>query len=151
MSLRTMSAALALLLAGCGKVPDAAVEDAWVRLPAVAGRPGAAYFHLRAGAKPITLLKVSTPAAIRTELHESMTRSSGMMSMAPIAQLAVPASDSIDFAPGGKHVMLFDVSPSLKPGTTAKLTLSFADGTTMDTQARVVGAGDAPPTRQGKP
>lgn len=140
----------ALLLGGCGKIGSAEVEDAWIRLPAVQGHPGAAYFHLRAGKDAEVLLAVSTPAAIRSELHESMKMDGGMMTMAPLKQIAVRAGHSLTFAPGGKHVMLFDVSPSLKAGTTATLVLKFADGETLETKAKVVGAGDRAPPAEGR-
>jgi copper(I)-binding protein len=135
----------ALMLAGCGAKPAAKVEGAWVRLPAVAGRPGAAYFTLKAGQQPLTLVSVKTPAAVRTELHESMTGHSGMMSMTPLQQVAMPANGALTFAPGGKHVMLFDVNPALKAGGTTTLTLALADGTTIETPATVRGAGDPAP------
>ena len=41
--------------------------------------------------------------------------------------------------------MLFDVSPTLKPGEKAPITLSFADGKTIEVQAIIVGAGDPAP------
>lgn len=135
----------ALMLAGCGAAPTAGVDSAWVRLPAVAGRPGAAYFTLKAGARPLTLLSVKTPAALRTELHESVRSSAGVMSMTPVGQVDVPANGAVALAPGGKHVMLFDVDPALKPGGTTTLTLALADGATMEAKAAVRGAGDAAP------
>ncbi len=139
-------AALALV-AGCqqAKPAEPAVEKAWVRLPAVAGNPGAAYFTIRGGSAPAALLSVSAPFAVRTELHESMAGHEGMMSMAPVKQVAVPAGASIAFAPGGKHVMLFDIGPGVQPGTRVPLGLAFADGRTIETEARVVGAGDPAP------
>ncbi len=143
MRLPILVLALASLAACSAKAP--AVDDAWVRLPAVPGRPGAAYFTMSAGAEPVTLLSVRTPAAVRTELHESMTGHAGMASMAPIAQVAVPAGETLRFAPGGKHVMLYDVNPALKPGAQTELTLALADGSTLAAKARVVGAGDAAP------
>lgn len=132
------------ILAGCTPA-QTTVEDAWVRLPAVSGHPAAAYFRLRAGSEPVTLLAVRTPIAIRAELHESMVMRGRMMSMKPLAQVQVPAGATVLFEPADKHVMLFDVSPSLKAGATAKLTLAFADGRTIDANARVVGAGDPAP------
>jgi copper(I)-binding protein len=135
----------ALMLAGCGAQPAASIDGAWVRLPAVAGRPGAAYFTLKAGQQPMTLLSIRTPAAVRSELHESMKMGSGMMSMAPVRQVDVPANGTLAFAPGGKHAMLFDMNPALKAGGTTTLTLAFADGTTIAATAAVRGAGDPAP------
>ena len=138
--------AAALLVAGCQQQQPAetAVEGAWVRLPAVAGRPGAAYFTIRGGAKGDTLLQVSTPAAVRTELHET-TDQGGMKAMRPIRDVAVPANGTLGFAPGGKHVMLFDIGPAVKAGGTLPLSLAFAGGRTVEVQAKVVGAGDPAP------
>ena len=137
--------AVALLAAGCQQAPaETQVEGAWVRLPAVSGRPGAAYFTIRGGSKGDTLLQVSTPAALRTELHETMDHE-GAKSMRPIRDVAVPAGGTLAFAPGGKHVMLFDLGPQVKPGDTIPLSLAFAGGRTIEAQAKVVGAGDSPP------
>ncbi|MCW3848668.1 copper chaperone PCu(A)C [Sphingomonas sp. LB-2] len=134
------------MLAGCQQAPrDVSVDGAWVRLPAVAGNPGAAYFALHGGSKDAILLAVMAKFAVRAELHESMEGHAGMTSMAPVRQVAVPAGATVTFAPGGKHVMLFDVSPSLKPGEKAPVTLSFADGKTVEVQAIIVGAGDPAP------
>ena len=136
----------AVTLAGCQAQPPApTIADAWVRLPAVAGRPGAAYFTLTGGRNSVTLVSVRSPAAIRSELHESMAGHSGAMTMMPLKQVHVPAAERVAFAPGGRHVMLFDVNPTLRPGGKTTLTLAFADGTTVDTQAAVRGAGDPAP------
>jgi copper(I)-binding protein len=135
----------AAALAACGQPAETKVTGAWVRLPAVAGRPGAAYFTIEGGSKPTSLLTVSAPFAIRTEMHESMAGHTGMMSMAPVKDVAVPANATVSFAPGGKHVMLFDIAPSLAAGSKAPLTLGFADGRKIGVQAVVVGAGDPEP------
>ena len=145
MRLPILCAFAALSLAGCGAKPAAGVDGAWVRLPAVAGRPGAAYFTLKAGQQPLTLLSLKTPAAVRTELHESMKSGSGMMTMTPLNEVAVPAGGTTAFAPGGRHAMLFDMNPALKAGGTTTLTLAFADGTTIEAKAAVRGAGDPAP------
>lgn len=138
-------AAVAMLVAGCQQPAELSATGAWVRLPAVQGNPGAAYFTLNGGSEPATLLAVSAPFAVRSELHETMAGHEGMTSMAPVRDVAVPARAKVAFAPGGKHVMLFDVAPTLQPGTRAPLTLSFADGRKLEVQAVVVGAGDPAP------
>jgi copper(I)-binding protein len=63
--------------------------------------------------------------------------------MKPIARVEIPAKTDVVFAPGGRHVMLFDVNPGIKPGErTITFTLTFADGTRILQNAAVVGAGD---------
>lgn len=139
----------AVALAGCQQAPELKAEKAWVRLPAVAGHPGAAYFTIHGGPRPDTLVAVSTPAALRAELHESMKRSEAngapMMTMQPIRDIGVPTGGTVVFAPGGKHVMLYDLGPAVKAGGTMPLTLSFASGRKLDVAAKVVGAADPAP------
>jgi copper(I)-binding protein len=136
--------AAALLLAGCGQPAELRADDAWVRLPAVAGRPGAAYFTVKGSAEADTLLAVSTPAALRAELHETMDHD-GVKSMRPARDIPVPAKGALQFAPGGRHVMLFDLGPNVKVGTRIPLVLAFAGGKRLEVQAQVVGAGDPAP------
>lgn len=134
-----------LLVAGCQQKTELKADGAWVRLPAVTGNPGAAYFTLHGGSEPATLLAVSAPFAIRSEMHASMKGAGGMMTMAPLKQVAVAPKTDVAFAPGGNHVMLFDIAPTLQPGAKAPLRLSFADGKTVEVQAVIVGAGDPDP------
>jgi copper(I)-binding protein len=144
--MRLFPGLLALVaLSACAPKGELKADGAWLRLPAVAGQPGAAYFALQGGAKPDTLLAVTTPAALRAEMHESMKGDHGMMAMAPLKDVALPAGEKLAFAPGGKHVMLFSIGPAVKPGQKVPLTLSFASGATLHLEAKVVGAGEAAP------
>ena len=136
-----MFAAL-LLSTACGQTKVETVENPWVRLPAVAGRPAAAYFTLKGGAADARLLEISSPQALRVELHETKM-DKGMMQMGPIeGGVAIAAGSSIAFAPGGKHAMLFDLNPKLEPGDTIKLVLRYADGHTLDVEAKARAASD---------
>src|SRR4051812_27419776 len=68
--------AWSLALAGCGKPPEkqgVTVEDAWIRLPVVAGRPGAAYFTAHNGGTGTAIEAISSAKIGRIELHESMS------------------------------------------------------------------------------
>lgn len=136
--------AAAVPLAGCHHAPELTASDAWVRLPAVKGRPAAAYFTIHGGGKPVTLIAVSSDLAVRTEMHRSMT-AGGMATMAPLAAVAVPAGTDVAFAPGGRHAMLFGVNPAVKPGDSMTLTFTFADGDRIPLSTPVVGAGGPAP------
>ena len=138
------SIAVAVTLAACGQPKQIFVDQAWVRLAAVPGRPAAAYFTLHGGKTDATLLTVTSPVTIRSELHET-TSQNGAMSMRPIGRVALPASSKVAFAPGGKHVMLFDVNPGIKPGADVPMRFTFADGLQIEYNAKAIAAGDAPP------
>ncbi|MDB5663354.1 MAG: hypothetical protein JWM38_232 [Sphingomonas bacterium] len=139
--------ALAASLAGCNRGPEAglAVEDAWVRLPAVAGRPGAGYFTLRGGPAADRMAAIDSPSAARAELHQG-GKMDGMMTMRPINGVDLPSGGRVAFAPEGDHVMLFGIDPAIKPGGTMRLQFRFRSGETRQADARVVAAGDPAPS-----
>lgn len=138
---------IAAALGACAQEKQLYVDDAWVRLAAVQGRPAAGYFAIHGGPTDATLINVSTDVAIRTEMHESKMAAGGGMTMDAIQSLPIPALQTIQFAPGGKHVMLFDVNPGIKPGAAITFTYTFADGLRIQQDARVVAAGDPPPKK----
>ena len=135
---------LAALLAACGGPRQVEVEDAWVRLPAVPGRPAAAYFTIEGGAEPRRLIRVTADYAVRSEMHETMS-GAGHMSMRPIGAVDIPAGGEVAFEPGSRHVMLYDIDRRAKPGTTTLLTLTFADGRRIYRKATIIAAGAEAP------
>ena len=141
--MRTALLAASLCLAACNApAADTGVTDAWVRLPAAAGRPGAGYFTVTLP-KADAITAVSSTAAERIEMHESMAHG-GMMRMEPIARVDLAPGQPTVFAPEGKHLMLYGVDPALKPGGTIPLTFSFADAPSATVDARLVAPGATP-------
>jgi hypothetical protein len=131
---------MAIALTGCQPSSTIAMDAAWIRLPAVPGRPAAAYFTLTGGAADAALVAARTPAAKRAELHESMANGMRALSSVPLT-----AGTRVVFAPGGRHVMLYDLDPRLTAGATTSLTAVLADGRSFTAPARVVGAADPAP------
>ncbi len=124
------------------------VTAAWIRLAAVPGRPAAGYFTLAAGATPVELVAVASPMA-RIELH-AMSMAGGVMRMDTLPSVRVAANARTSFAPGGSHLMLFDVPASVKSGATLPLAFRFADGAIVKVDAAVRAAGgDAPMNMSG--
>ncbi len=122
-----------------GRLPR--VSSAWVHLAALSGRPAAGYFTLIGGSADDKLVSISSPATSRIELHDS-AMANGMMSMPTETYVAIPARSTLVFAPRGRHAMLYDLRPS---GNKVLLTLHFASGATVSTEAATRTAGDAAP------
>jgi copper(I)-binding protein len=121
------------------------VTQAWVRLPAVAGQPAAAYFTLQGGRRDAKLVRIESALAAKTEMHQSMAGMQGMTSMVPLDHVDVPAGGAVQFKPGGNHAMLIGLDPQVKPGTAVPLRFGFADGTTAEAEAKSVSAGEDAP------
>jgi copper(I)-binding protein len=119
----------ALLLAGCGasEPAPAPMMAPTVRLAAVPGRPAAGYFELVIEGDLGALVSVTSPQARRVEMHETMN-AGNMTSMRPLAQLPVHDGERLIFAPGGRHLMLFDVDRAIQPGGRILLILHFERG-----------------------
>mgnify|MGYP002377832521 CR=1 FL=1 len=67
------------------------------------------------GATDDTLIGARSPVAAAVEIHNHEAGEDGVMRMRKIDRVEVPAGGSVEFAPGGLHVMLI--------GLTAPLTL----------------------------
>lgn len=146
-----LAALIALSLSGCGQSGDTPgsgelkVEDAWVRLSPVSGRPAAAYFTVQGGGAAERLTAVRSAVVGRIELHEGGIED-GMMTMKPLASIDIPAGVRVQFAPGGNHAMLFDVDARITPGTGVPLNFAFASGKRIEVEAKSVAAGGEAPT-----
>jgi copper(I)-binding protein len=141
-----LAAASAVSLAACERAPrspEVQVQRAWIRLPAAPGGAAAGYFEARANRPGEAVVGASLPGA-RVEMHESMTMNH-MSSMHPIEAAPFDAA-RVSFAPGGKHLMIFGLDPELKPGGTAPLTLRFKSAPPVTVTAKLIGAGDPPPS-----
>ena len=140
-----IAVAAAAMLGGCLAPQQIEVDDAWVRLPAAAGRPGSGYFTLTGGPETTTLLSVRSNLAIRTELHATVRMPNGAMTMRALAAVPVPARGEVKFAPGGRHLMFYGISPSLKPGGSTILTSPGAAGRGIARTGGAMGRGDPAP------
>jgi copper(I)-binding protein len=138
-------AALLLVTACKGQDKDPKVSHAWVRLPAVAGQPAAAYFNLEGGSSADKLIRVESALASKIELHESMAGDHGMMTMTPTEAIALAPGVTVSFAPGGKHAMVYGLDKVVVPGTAVPLRFGFASGKTAEAEAKSVSAGESAP------
>ncbi len=136
------------VLAQAAKAATPHLMDAWVRLPAVAGRPAGGYFMAHGTSANDALVGVSSPKAERIELH-SLTNENGVMKMRKEDSFALPAKCTLTFAPGGAHLMIFGLSGDVKPGGKVPLTFRFQSGAsvTLDAEARAASAAVAPPPK----
>ena len=120
-------AVLAATSAAAAPRPALEVTGGWSR-PAVAGTNGVGYLTIvNRGARPQTLVAVETPVARKVEMH-AMSMAGGVMSMAEVKAVAVPAGGKAVFGPGGYHLMLLDLKRPLKVGDRVPARLAFADG-----------------------
>ncbi len=117
--------ALIFLLSACEVNHTVAVLDAWARANVPGQTVGAAYMTL-ISAQDNSLIKVETAMASAVEIH-SMSMDNGVMKMRMLDTLPLSAGKPEKLAPGGFHLMLFDLKKPLTAGETLNLKLTFKD------------------------
>lgn len=105
---------------------EVTVNHAWVRASHPGQSVGAAYMTLKS-TEAVTLVYAETERAGSTEIHH-MSMQGGVMKMRRLEELTVPANKTVTLAPGGLHLMLFDLDRPFKAGEQIKFRLCFKDG-----------------------
>ncbi|MEY4640789.1 MAG: hypothetical protein RLZZ227_783 [Pseudomonadota bacterium] len=116
---------------------DLVVEDAWVRglPPGVAN--ASAYMTLKnTGAEDLVMTGASSPIASSVVLHSTMNHD-GMLHMAQLETLTIPAGGQVRLESGATHLMLTDLKETPMPGVDVEMTLQFANGATHPLQLPV--------------
>ena len=113
------------LAAGSAQAQTVEVQDAWARAT-VPGQKGTGAFMRLTAKEGARLVGVSSPVAGVAEVHE-MKMDGDVMKMRAVPMLELPAGKSVQFKPGGYHVMLMDLKQPLPNGSTVPLTLVFKD------------------------
>jgi copper(I)-binding protein len=121
-------AGLRLTLVAIAVLPYAApaadairVLDPWARATVPGQKVGGVYMEI-VSPRDARLVGVASPAAGTAEVH-SMTMDGGTMRMRAVEALDLPAGTPVKLAPGGYHVMLFDLKKPLVAGQKVPLTL----------------------------
>lgn len=133
---------VALPLSGCNKPAEETapegikVQSASVRVNPNAAAPSAAYFTIIGGIEADTLTAITSPEARRVEMHESRMVD-GLMTMAAVDHVDVPAGARVAFRQGGLHVMLFDIDAAVRGGGKLHLLLMFKNGSAVPVEITV--------------
>ena len=133
------------LLGGCGTADETAgetapqadavtVSDAWVKA-ADEGMTGAFGVLTNDGADDATVVSAASAASPMVEIHETVMVDGGMKMQPKEGGVVVPAGGSATLQPGGDHIMLMDLAEPIAPGDEVVITLTFADGSTLDVTA----------------
>jgi len=109
------------------------VSGPWARATPKGAAVGGAYFKVtNSGTASDRLVGGSSDAAQRLEIHE-MSMDDGVMKMRELSQgLEIKAGETVEFKPGGYHVMLVGLKKPLMQGQNVRATLQFEKAGKMD-------------------
>jgi periplasmic copper chaperone A len=127
----TCAALLASLLIAPGraeevKAGDLVITQAWSRATPGGAKIGSGYLTIEnQGSAPDRLTGVAADIAGKIEVHE-MAMNNGVMTMRPLdGGLTIDPGKTVKLAPGGYHLMMFDLKAPLKQGDKLPVTLEF--------------------------
>lgn len=115
-----------LLAAACAPSEPLTVTNAWLRPPAPGLAVAAGYFDIvNRTATPVDLVGARSDMAASIEMHTE-SGDGQMMQMRQLDKVTLAPQQTVSFAPGAMHLMLFKFT-----GATSKqipITLLFSDG-----------------------
>src|SRR6202035_2894951 len=108
------------------KAGDLVITQAWSRATPGGAKIGGGYLTIEnKGSAPDRLTGGSADIADKVEVHE-MAMNNGVMTMRPLDNgLTIEPGKTVKLAPGGYHLMLFDLKSPLKQGDRLPVTLEF--------------------------
>ena len=113
------------------------VSNATVRLLPPSVPNTAAYFSIQNLTDTSQILiGASADFATKAEIHNHILVD-GMMSMQHQSEVIIPPGESVQFAPGGLHIMLFGLKQPLSEGQSVSITLLTKEGESIIIDADV--------------
>jgi copper(I)-binding protein len=124
------------------KAGDLVITQAWSRATPGGAKIGSGYLTIEnKGAAPDRLTGVSADVAGKVEVHE-MAMNNGVMTMRPLdGGLTIDPGKTVKLAPGGYHLMMFDLKAPLKQGDKVPVTLEFEKAGKVNVSLDVQGIG----------
>jgi copper(I)-binding protein len=129
------------------KAGDLVITQAWTRATPGGAKIGGGYLTIEnKGAAPDRLIGGSADFAGKIEVHE-MAMNNGVMTMRPLDKgLAIEPGKTVKLAPGGYHLMMFDLKNPLKQGDKVPVTLEFEKAGKVNLSFEVEGIGAQAPS-----
>lgn len=124
---------------------DIKIGHPWTRATPPSAKVGGGYLSLtNKGSSPDRLLGGTSPLAGRVEVH-TMAVDNGVMTMRPLPDgLEIPAGETVELAPGGYHLMLFELTGPIRRGDMVSVTLRFEKGGSIDVELAAGEIGSKP-------
>lgn len=128
------------------KAGDLVISQAWSRATPNGAKIAGGYLTIEnRGAAPDRLIGGSGDIAGKVEVHE-MSMNNGVMTMRPLDKgLAIEPGKTVKLAPGGYHLMMFDLKGPLKQGEKVPVTLQFEKAGKVNLSLDVQGVGAQAP------
>lgn len=137
---------------GAGHQQGVVISDSYVRVPPRAGTVAAGYFTVsNHGAASAELLSVTSDGFGDVQMHETVM-TDGMMQMNQLSKVEIAAGASVEFKPGGHHLMLMGAVEPITADQQYSLVFEVKRGDKVERQVVVFQAlpfGESPVDHSG--
>lgn len=118
------------------------ISSPWARATPKGAKVGGGYMTItNTGTAPDKLLSGATSVSSRFEIHE-MSMDNGVMKMRELGQgIEIKPGATVEFKPGGYHVMFMGLQQQLTQGETVKATLQFEKAGKVEVSFTIQGVG----------
>jgi len=117
------------------------ISAPWVRATPKGAPVGGGYMTItNSGNVADRLVGGTSDASSRFEIHE-MSMEGGVMKMRPVGGIEIKPGQSVEFKPGGYHVMFVGLKQSFEQGQHVKATLQFEKAGNVAVNFNVEGIG----------
>ena len=114
------------------------LDNAWVRAMPPTQSSTAGYLSVyNGGDRAVEVVAVNSLPRATVEMHNSI-EVDGMMTMKRLLNQKVEPGETVEFTPGGKHLMIMGLEQMPAPGDSVELCLEFNTGNVVCTQADVL-------------
>ena len=144
-----LAAAMALAVTSASaheyKVGSLEIQNPWSRATPKGATVAGGYMKIvNTGTPPDRLIGGSTEAAPKFEIHE-MSMEGGVMKMRPLPKgIEIKPGQTVEFKPGGYHLMFVGISQPVEQGKRVKGTLEFEKAGKVDVEYAVEAIGGTP-------
>ena len=131
---------------------DLVITQAWSRATPGGAKIGGGFLTIEnKGSTPDRLIGGTAEVAGKVEVHE-MAMNNGVMTMRELDKgLTIGSGKTVKLAPGGYHLMMFDLKSPLKQGDKLPVTLEFEKAGKVSLSFDVQGVGAQSPAAGGGP
>jgi len=118
------------------------ISAPWARATPKGASIGGGYMKItNTGSAPDRLVGGASDVSSRFEVHE-MSMDNGVMKMRPVGQgIEIKPGETVEFKPGGYHIMFVGLKNGLEKGQHVKATLEFEKAGKVDVDFTVEGIG----------
>jgi len=119
------------------------IKNAWIREAPPGATVTALYLEIDNNGNEDYIMSIYSPVSEIAEIHSTEIAPDGTGKMVMLENVSIKSGGKLSFSPGGKHIMLIDLTEQLKAGDIHEVTVDFKNTGKKSVKAVVKGFSDS--------